>query len=334
MASGAVTVPPSLREAVCTLNDGNRIPLIGLGVYVTKPGGETYDAVRSALKCGYRHIDTAMIYGNEKDVGRAVRDSGIPREQIFITTKLFVKNFQVWEEDLPPPTASPATSTTTPTTTATTATTTATSTGLTTENKTGCLKEKNAAYEFVMEQAKESMTNLGTYIDLYLMHSPHHPAHRLHMWRALEDLKTSQRVKSIGVSNYGILHLQELFKNSRVRPAVNQIEIHPFLQRTELANFCNTQGILVEAYSPLAKAKKMKARVLVALSEKHQKSPAQILIRWSLQKGFIVLPKSSRDARIRENMQVFDFVLTSDDVALLDQLEEHLVTGWDPTILE
>lgn len=281
------------------LKDGVQIPLVGLGVYLTKPNGETYDAVRAALKCGYRHIDTAALYGNEKDVGRAIRDSGIAREQIFVTTKLWVKAYE-------PKSAA------------------------TTEGEA----KQHPAYEFAMARAKESLANLNTYIDLYLLHSPHHPSGRLHMWRALEDLKSSEQVKSIGVSNYGIPHLRELFAACRIRPTVNQIEVHPFLQRRELTEFCKANGVVVEAYSPLAKAKKMQDPVLLEIAAKHNKSPAQVLVRWSLQKGYVVLPKSVDPKRIQENADVFGFALSSEDMEAMERLDEDLVTGWDPTTLD
>jgi len=270
-----------------TLNDGTSIPVIALGVYQTTPGKEAYNSVREALRTGYRHIDSAKLYNNEQDVGKAVKDSGLNREEIFITTKL-------WSLDY----------------------------------------DGNDPYDFVMQAAEESLKKLDTYIDLYLIHSPHNKEARLGFWKALEDLKKEGRIKSIGVSNYGIHHIQEILDEGLTPPAVNQVEIHPFLRRDELVQFCKEKNIIIEAYSPLAKAMKMDDKTLVDISKKYKKSPAQILIRWSLQKEYITLPKSSNPIRIKENSEVFDFEIKEEDMNLLDTLDEQFCTGWDPTTIK
>lgn len=277
--------PATVTNSFMKLNDGNSIPVLGLGVYQTPPGDVTYEAVKEALQAGYRHIDSAAFYGNEADVGRAVRDSGLPREDLFITTKL-------WSMDL-----------------------------------------RGDGYDYAIKKAENSLKQLGTYIDLYLVHSPHHPKERLNIWRALEDLKQSGKVRSIGVSNYGIHHLEELLnlKTTRVVPAVNQVELHPFLQREKLVEFCFSKGICVQAYSPLAKAKRMNHPTLLELERKYKKTPAQLMIRWGLQKGYVSLPKSQRAERIRENSSIFDFEISEEDMKVLDLLDIQLTTGWDPT---
>jgi len=277
----------TIGTAVAKLNDGNTIPLLGLGVFRTAPGETAYNAVLAALKAGYRHIDTAALYKNEEDVGRALRDSGVQRSEVFVTSKL-------WAMGLP---------------------------------------DGASGYEYALQEAEKSLRRLGTYLDLYLIHSPHHPSARLDMWRALVELKQSGRVRSIGVSNYGSHHIDEIIASgSSVVPAVNQVEVHPFLLRDELAEYCLAKGIWVEAYSPLAKARKMDDPTLARVAAKHRRSVAQVLIRFSLQKGYITLPKSEDPKRIVDNANVFDFELPLEDVQALNSLDIHLVTGWDPTV--
>ena len=270
---------------VVELNDGTKIPRIGLGVYQTTPGKEAYDSCREALRVGYRHIDSAKLYRNEEDVGKAIRDSGLPREDVYITTKLWALDYRQGEDP----------------------------------------------YEFAMRAAKKSLERLGTYIDLYLIHSPHNANERLQFWKALEDLKKSGKVKSIGVSNYGVHHIQEILDHGSIVPAVNQVEIHPFLRRDDLVAFCKEHGIVIEAYSPLAKAQKMNDPTLIRIGKKHSKSAAQVMIRWSIQKDYVTLPKSSNPERIKQNSLVFDFELDEEDMEMLDGQDAHFVTGWDPT---
>ena len=259
------------------------IPALGLGVWQTPSGKPAYNAVLHALKSGYRHIDTAAMYQNEKDVGRAIHDSGVPREDVFITTKL-------WNSDQ-------GTSTTT-------------------------------------KAFNNSLTNLGvSYIDLYLIHSPlPGKQKRQESWREMIALQQQGLIRHIGVSNFGIHHLQEFLEEFPDHPPViNQIEVHPFLTRDALCSFCSDHGILVEAYSPLARAKKPDDPVLTSIAKAHGVSWAQVMIRWSLQKGYVVIPKSVKPARIDENKQVFQFELTKEEIQQLDDLNENLITAWDPT---
>jgi methylglyoxal/glyoxal reductase len=262
------------------LNSGQEIPMLGLGVYQTPAGRITQEAVKFALKTGYRHIDTATIYGNEEDVGRGVRDSGVPREQVFVTTKL-------WNSD--------------------------------------------HGYDAALKACDRSLRRLGLgYIDLYLIHWPVTEL-RGETWRALVELQRRGSCRAIGVSNYTVRHLQELLDGSEVTPAVNQVEFNPFLYQEELLKFCNGKGIQLEAYSPLTRGHKLSHPMVLEVAKKHSKSPAQIMIRWSLQHGLVVIPKSARPERIKENSEVFDFNISPADMSRLDSLSEDLRTDWDPT---
>ena len=262
------------------LNSGQEIPMLGLGVYQTPAGRITQEAVKFALKTGYRHIDTATIYGNEEDVGRGVRDSGVPREQVFVTTKL-------WNSD--------------------------------------------HGYDAALKACDRSLRRLGLgYIDLYLIHWPVTEL-RGETWRALIELQRRGSCRAIGVSNYTVRHLQELLDGSEVTPAVNQVEFNPFLYQEELLKFCNGKGIQLEAYSPLTRGHKLSHPTVLDVAKKHSKSPAQIMIRWSLQHGLVVIPKSARPERIKENSEVFDFNISPADMSRLDSLSEDLRTDWDPT---
>jgi methylglyoxal/glyoxal reductase len=268
-----------IAETHLKLNTGAEIPQIGLGVWQAPSGEVTRDAVTAALKFGYRHIDTARIYGNEADVGAAVRASGIPREQIFVTTKL-------WNED--------------------------------------------QGYERALRAFDASLKRLGLeYVDLYLLHWPV-AGQRLHSWRAVERVHEDGRARSIGVSNFLVPHLEELLGQAKVAPAVNQIELTPFLQRRDTCALCAEHGIVVESYSPLTHGKRLDHPVVVGVAREVGKTPAQVLLRWGIQHGYVVLPKSTQPARIAENGSVFDFSLDEAAMARLDALEEGLATGWDP----
>jgi methylglyoxal/glyoxal reductase len=265
------------------LNDGNHIPKIGFGVYQAHPS-ETYDACMSAIKVGYRHIDTAALYGNEAEVGKSVRDCGIPRSELFITTKLW-NTAQGYEEAL-----------------------------------AAC------------EQSLKKL-NIG-YIDLYLLHSPVE-GKRLDSWRALEKLKSDGKVKSIGVSNFNVHHLKEIMNETmgfKYKPAVNQIELHPYLyeSREEVIEFCKHNGILIEAYSPLTRGKKLSDRKLVALAKQYGKTPAQMLLRWCLEKNFVTLPKSVHIERIKENFDIHSWSIKKEDVETMDGWDEGLTVAWNP----
>ncbi len=271
----------SLTDTI-TLNNGVAIPQLGLGLFRSPNGAETVETVCYALQHGYRHVDTARIYHNEADVGAGLRASGIPREEVFVTTKL-------WESD--------------------------------------------QGYDSALAAYRESLRLLGlAYVDLFLIHWPL-PGKRRYSWMALETLLEEGRVRAIGVSNYLVRHLEELLGHARYVPAVNQIELSPYnyLQRQPTLALCAAQGIAVEAYSPLTKGRKLGDPRLAALAAPTGKTPAQVLIRWGLQKGAIVLVKSNRPERIRENADVFDFTLSASDMATLDTFNENLATGWDPT---
>jgi diketogulonate reductase-like aldo/keto reductase len=271
---------PLAIDSTIELNDGNAMPRLGLGVYQIASGGRCKAAVQHALSIGYRHIDTAAFYANEADVGSAVRECGLPRHQIFVTTKL-------WNSD--------------------------------------------QGYASAIEAGEKSLARLGLdCIDLYLIHWPE-PGARADSWRALNELRRRGVVRSIGVSNYTVKHLEELLASSDVVPAVNQVEFNPFLYQRGLLDFCSAHGIVLIAYCPLARAQKLSDRRLRQIAAKHGKSAAQVMIRWVLQHGVAAIPKSSRLKRIAENAQVFDFALDKDDMARLDALDEGLRTCWDPT---
>jgi diketogulonate reductase-like aldo/keto reductase len=261
------------------LNTGATIPQLGLGVWQTPRGKPTRTAVATALRVGYRHVDTAAIYGNEVDVGAAVRESDVPRADIFVTTKL-------WNDD--------------------------------------------QGYEPAFRAFDASLARLGLdYVDLYLIHWPV-PRKRLDSWRALERIFADGRARAIGVSNFMPQHLDELIRTAQVVPAVDQVEVSPFLQQRETRAFCAKHGIVVEAYSPLTRGQRLGDPVIVEVARRVGRTPAQVMLRWGVQHGMVVLPKSTREARIRENAAIFDFELDPRSMAQLDALEEGLATGWDP----
>jgi diketogulonate reductase-like aldo/keto reductase len=262
-------------QSVGLLNNGVKIPRLGLGVYQTPPGESTLRAIKYALKIGYRHIDTAWLYGNEIDVGRAIRESGIEREEIFITTK-------VWNSD--------------------------------------------QGYQSTLAACDRSLKLLGLpYVDLYLIHWPVEGRGK-DTWKAMIQLLNEGKTRAIGVSNFEVFHLQEIFQNFDVIPSVNQVEFHPFLFQEKLLEFCKNSNIQLEAYSPLTRGQRLNHHILVGLAKKYGKSSAQILIRWNLQHGLVVIPKSIHENRIRENIQVFDFQLEETDMKLLNSLNEDLHT--------
>ncbi len=267
-------------EPFAKLNNGVMIPRLGLGVYQSPPGQVTQRAVEYALKIGYRHIDTARIYGNESDVGAAIRKSGIKREDVFVTTKL-------WNSD--------------------------------------------HGYETALKACEDSLKRLGLkYLDLYLIHWPV-PEIRNESWDALTRLLKDGKCRSIGVSNYTIQHLTELLEDADVVPMVNQVEFSPFLYQKQLQDYCVKNKIQVEAYSPLTQGAKLNDPTIQQIAKKHGKTPAQVLIRWSLQHNLVTIPKSVREERIKENSQVFDYNLSSEDMRILDSLDENFRNSWDPT---
>jgi len=280
------TVPATRRPALrafdepCELNNGVLIPRLGLGVYQSAQGKETESAVAYALEIGYRLIDTASAYGNEADVGRAVKFSGISRADLFITTK-------VWNSD--------------------------------------------QGYENTLNAFDDSLAKLDMdYVDLYLIHWPA-TATRLETWRALEQIYRQGRCRAIGISNFLVEHIKELLSEYKVVPVVNQVEFSPFLYQKKLFDFCERKGIKLEAYSPLTQGKKLSNRTVVRIGKKYGKSPAQVLIRWAMQHGLIVIPKSVHRSRVKENFEVFDFEIAHEDMADLDKLDSGFRTCWDPT---
>ncbi len=269
-------------HSTAKLNNDVEIPRLGLGVYQSPPGKTTHDAVRYALECGYRLVDTARVYGNEGDVGMAVRESGLARDQVFVTTKL-------WNSD--------------------------------------------HGYDPTIRACEESLRRLGlSYLDLYLIHWPV-PGARKETWKAMAKLMKDGKCRAIGVSNYTTRHLEELLNNSDVVPAVNQVEFHPFLYQRELLEYCQRHEIQLEAYSPLTRGERLNHPTVLDVAKRHGRTPAQVLIRWSLQHSVVAIPKSVRKERILENSRVFDFILTPDDMKLLDSLNEEFRTCWDPTDL-
>nr|HEX4313167.1 aldo/keto reductase [Kofleriaceae bacterium] len=261
------------------LATGQTIPQVGLGVWQSPRGEPTQGAVRAALELGYRHVDTARIYRNEADVGAAIAASGVPRGEVFVTTKL-------WNDD--------------------------------------------QGYDSALRALDESLKRLGLdYVDLYLIHWPV-PTARRESWRALERAFADGKARAIGVSNYMAAHLNELLGECKIVPHVDQIELTPFLQRRDTRALCNQHHIVVEAYSPLTRGKRLDHAELVAVAKQVGKTPAQVLLRWGVQHGAVVLPKSVRRERIAENAALFDFALDAAQMARLDALEEGLSTGWDP----
>jgi diketogulonate reductase-like aldo/keto reductase len=264
------------------LSHGGPVPRLGLGVFRIPDGRPVRDAVAWALEAGYRHVDTAAMYGNETGVGQAVRESGLARDEIFVTTKL-------WNRD--------------------------------------------HGYDRALRAFDASLERLDMErVDLYLVHWPVEGL-RLESWRALERILEEGRARAIGVSNYMVRHLEELLAHAHVPPAVNQIELHPFnwRSRRSVLELCREQEIVVEAYSPLTKALNLDEPVVGEVARELERTPAQVLIRYALEKGTVALPKSGDRERIRENGRVFDFGLDEGQLARLDALDRGLAVSWDPT---
>jgi diketogulonate reductase-like aldo/keto reductase len=269
----------TLRSTV-TLRGGVEIPRLGLGVWQSAPGEETRRAVAEALACGYRHVDTARAYRNEADVGAAIRESGVARREVFVTTKL-------WNAD--------------------------------------------HGHDKALRAIDRSLATLGMeQVDLYLVHWPVEGL-RHDTWRAMEKVLADGKARAIGVSNYTVRHLDELLARAKVPPAVNQVEFSPFLHQRALLAHCRKHGIQLEAYGPLVRGHRMDHPALVAIGREHGRTPAQVLLRWGLQHDLVVIPKSVRPERIRENADVYGFSLDAEEMAKLDALDEGYRTSWDPT---
>lgn len=264
-----------------TLNNGLAIPQVGLGVFQAKEGAEVEQAVSMALEAGYRLIDTAAAYHNEAGVGRAIKASALPREDIFITTKLW---------------------------------------------------NAHHAYENALHAFDISLEKLDCgYIDLYLIHFPLPMDGKFtQAWKALETLYDSKRVRAIGVSNFTRHHLEELLKGARTVPAVNQIELHPLFQQKVTRPYCAEHGIAVESYSPLMEGKVLDHLIIANLAQSYRKTPAQVILRWHVQSGFIVIPKSTRRERIQENIALFDFELSEQDMQMIEGMDREQRVGVDP----
>lgn len=253
------------------LNDGNKIPAVGFGVFMIPNDGSTYQAVKEALAAGYRHIDTAAAYFNEAEVGKAVRDSGIPREEIFITSKLWLQDY---------------------------------------------------GYEAAKKGIETSIASLelGT-IDLYLLHQPYGDV--AGAWKALEEAKAEGKLKSIGISNMTPKIYNELVPQFATKPAVNQVECHPFFQQKKLRETMQGDGVKLEAYYPLGHGNSdlLTHRTVTQLAERYGKNAGQVILRFEVQEGFIVLPKSTNPERIKGNIDIFDFELTADEMEQMRALD-------------
>ena len=265
------------------LNNDRKMPLLGLGVYKATGENEAENAIISAVKCGYRMIDTASAYKNEENVGRGIARCGIPRKELFITTK-------IW-------------------------------------NNAQRLGDVEGAFQ-------RSLDRLGLdYIDLYLIHWPV-PGCYLSTWKEMEKILSSGRALSIGVSNFEIRHLEELRRVSGIVPAVNQIECHPLCYPKELIDYCQANGIQVQAYAPLARGAYLDHDVLCVMGTKYAHTPAQVGLRWVVQKGISVIPKSVHPDRIESNANIFDFSIDQEDMDLLDTLNENYHSASVPEDLQ
>ncbi|WUH88233.1 aldo/keto reductase [Amycolatopsis sp. NBC_00438] len=257
------------------------MPQLGFGVFQV-PDDETKAAVQAALEAGYRSIDTAAVYGNEAGVGQALAESGVARDELFITTKLW---------------------------------------------------NSAQGYDATLKAFDESLAKLGLeQLDLYLIHWPTPERDKyLDTWKAFEKLYTDGRVRAIGVSNFQPAHLERLLDNAEIAPALNQVELHPYLQQQEVREFDAKHGIATEAWSPLAKGGSLLGDPIVAeLAVKHGRTPAQIVLRWHLQLGNVVIPKSVTPSRIQENFDLFEFTLTEEELESLTPLNRDERTGPDP----
>lgn len=261
------------------LNDGHTVPQLGLGTWQVKDPAQHRAAFEAAIDAGYRHFDTAQAYDNEQFLGEAWKQSGLKRQDIFMTTKIAVQHFGA----------------------------------------------RNTERSFA-----DSLKNLRTdYVDLLLLHFPV-PVLRKRTWQAVEAIQATGGARSIGVSNYTIRHLEEMKAYAKVMPAVNQIELHVFLQQPELVKYCQDNDIAVEGYCPLARSRDMSDEVVQRIADKYDKTYAQIMIRWLIEQGIITIPKSVTPSRIRENIDIFDFRLDDADMTALAARDKNLRVCWSP----
>lgn len=273
------------------LNDGNEIPVLGCGTYRIPAGDCTYNTVKTALELGYRMIDTAELYGNQGDVGRACRDSGIPRSEIFVTSKLW---------------------------------------------------DSSHGYDCALRAGRATVQQLGLgYVDMYLIHSPGQCSRKggkiIETWDALLKLQEEGLVKTVGVSNFGLAHLQALEDHGRKVPAVNQFELHPFVysERPDVVDYCRSKNIIVQPYGSILSGHSSWLQPLSGMAEFYGKTPAQVLLRWALDLGFQVIPKSTHRERIAENMEIFDFSLSQEHISALNSAGGgRLPDYWNPLTLK
>ena len=266
-------------ESTIELLGGTQIPRLGLGVFEAGAGQGTENAVGWALQAGYRHIDTAKVYGNEVEVGNAIRSSGVNRDEVFVTSKVI---------------------------------------------------NEDQGYEATLSACNASLDRLQLdYLNLYLIHWPE-AGKEIATWRALIELRDQGRCRAIGVSNFAISRMQLLIDATDVVPEVNQVEFHPFMYRSRLLNWCKELGIVLEAYCPLARGYGFDHATVQAIAARHDKSPAQVYLRWSLQRDVVVIPKSSHRDRIAQNAEIFDFALTDEDMTALDALNTFHTVAWLP----
>jgi len=261
------------------LTNRTEMPYFGLGVFQVNDGGEVINSIKWALDAGYRHVDTAALYGNEKGVGEAIRQSSVDRKDIFVTSK-------VWNSD--------------------------------------------QGYDKTLKAFDLSMKKLGfDYLDLYLVHWPVKGKYK-DTWHALEYLYTQGRVRAIGISNFLEHHIEDLKQSAEILPMVNQMEFHPYLVQQSLIDYCEQNKIQYEAWSPLKQGHVLSDAVIKKLAAKYGKTPAQIILRWDLQKGVVTIPKSVKKERIISNSQIFDFELAQEDILLIDGLDRAERNGPDP----
>jgi diketogulonate reductase-like aldo/keto reductase len=266
-------------KSTVKLHNGVEMPWFGLGVFKVKEGSEVIDSVKAAIKNGYISIDTAAVYKNEEGVGQGIKESEVPREQLFITSK-------VWNAD--------------------------------------------QGYESTLKAFDTSLEKLGLdYLDLYLIHWPVKGKY-VETWKALEKLYKDGRVKAIGVSNHHVHHLKDILAEAEIKPMVNQVEYHPHLTQKELHEFCKSEGIQLEAWSPLKQGELLTEPVIAEIGQKYQKSAAQVILRWDLQNEVVTIPKSIKEHRIIENASIFDFELSSEDMERINSLNKNERIGSDP----